>query len=1199
MWKNSQYEKIDKQRRKVIFTTVGGAVGLSATSVADTGESTDDDDDDDDSGDSNDDGPDMDAVVGDIEETVDAITDDVFAEAITNIEFAGVGEQMAVFDEEIQDFPHQGDRFSVLSSGLAEEAPGDPDFFASTNLTDFDGFRHIPNYSPDPDNNYDAFCVADIRIDFQIPSDVEGVAFDWRFGTEESPDFLGSGFQDFFEALLFTPDGNVRNIGTLPEGEPVTVDNADKYANTPEGSSNDPEEPLPDPPDTVYNAVTELQTTEASVSSFQGQEARLVIRVADASDEIYDSAVFVDNLRFVGNIDDDEDDDFTAVESALEEHHQAVIDVFSEAVRQEARAEAEIYNEHGSEYTKPFLNYLGYRAGVLKESEVNDDVRDLLDETTNDIDSSAIEHAYKFYDELFDAASGEQEDEVADLFYQFFIGDHPDQDVVYEFDGHTLDEIVSQYEEDVFPTYKSEFIGMLEDGEYTSSEISDIASYIETQTAYIKQLEQIQKQDISDVIDTLADQEQVTGCDFGVELESTDDDVTPESGSVQPEAIITATTIAAAVVLKKTGAGAMVAKGASSAYGSIKATGAGQSISSFVGGSSIGAAASGVLNSKPVSVAINAAHHLLIPPTTAGLPIKEQILLLGKWSVKKVVFHQSIKAMISEGSAIAQKGLGLFSDGNEMEGDDVGPVETPEDILTIMEQDVTITDIGVSNINLTDILDESGFGNLPTGIHYVDGTFFGTESGELTIQNNGTETVIPVPNLTISAQNVPPTGQSVDTGYPVVVSDALPKVEPGESKTVTFEYAVPLSLFTSSYSIDATLERFDSQESTEFDAGAAAFEIPSFDVFSGEIADGQTIEEDYSPDQGTKTVTYDLEYEPAYNVDLHVYDSEGNHTGMNYSDNTIETEIPGSTHSGDDDGNLGHEWVTIEDVNPEEYTVALTAPDIGTIIQSEGTVQTEGEQPSREEAASQTVKLESSGESGAKMTTISTPKISTSESSSSVSSAFDVDSSEVPDLDGEVSVSIDTPVTTEAGDKASFDTTIREETEIDPIKDVSISISDLTSEDTSEYIPSDNVEVSADGFNVDAGGTKQLTIDVETSEEITPRTYQGTVSVSANDGETKTERTLTVVVVPEPPSEPVSEELTSPPKDPDGDGLYEDIDGDGQLTVDDVKMLFENLDSETVQKNSKAFSFAGDLESEEVTLADVQGLYQRLKESEQ
>jgi len=66
------------------------------------------------------------------------------------------------------------------------------------------------------------------------------------------------------------------------------------------------------------------------------------------------------------------------------------------------------------------------------------------------------------------------------------------------------------------------------------------------------------------------------------------------------------------------------------------------------------------------------------------------------------------------------------------------------------------------------------------------------------------------------------------------------------------------------------------------------------------------------------------------------------------------------------------------------------------------------------------------------------------------------------------------------------------------------------------------------------------------------------------------------------------------PRDRDGDGLYEDVDGDGGLDILDVQALFNNLNSNAVQNNRGAFKFQPRVE--ELTILDVQGLFNELEE---
>jgi hypothetical protein len=66
---------------------------------------------------------------------------------------------------------------------------------------------------------------------------------------------------------------------------------------------------------------------------------------------------------------------------------------------------------------------------------------------------------------------------------------------------------------------------------------------------------------------------------------------------------------------------------------------------------------------------------------------------------------------------------------------------------------------------------------------------------------------------------------------------------------------------------------------------------------------------------------------------------------------------------------------------------------------------------------------------------------------------------------------------------------------------------------------------------------------------------------------------------------------TSPPTDPDADGHYEDVNGDGIVNINDVQALFANLDAAVVQNNPSAFDFNGD---GSVNIIDVQQLFTQL-----
>lgn len=62
-------------------------------------------------------------------------------------------------------------------------------------------------------------------------------------------------------------------------------------------------------------------------------------------------------------------------------------------------------------------------------------------------------------------------------------------------------------------------------------------------------------------------------------------------------------------------------------------------------------------------------------------------------------------------------------------------------------------------------------------------------------------------------------------------------------------------------------------------------------------------------------------------------------------------------------------------------------------------------------------------------------------------------------------------------------------------------------------------------------------------------------------------------------------------QDIDGDGLYEDVNGDGKAGASDVQAFFAAQDSEAIQSNPAAFDFNGD---GTVSISDIQALFSQL-----
>jgi PKD repeat protein len=65
----------------------------------------------------------------------------------------------------------------------------------------------------------------------------------------------------------------------------------------------------------------------------------------------------------------------------------------------------------------------------------------------------------------------------------------------------------------------------------------------------------------------------------------------------------------------------------------------------------------------------------------------------------------------------------------------------------------------------------------------------------------------------------------------------------------------------------------------------------------------------------------------------------------------------------------------------------------------------------------------------------------------------------------------------------------------------------------------------------------------------------------------------------------------SAPTDPDGDGFYEDLNGNGRLDYEDIEILFSNFDADSVTMNESAYDFN---ENGQLDFDDIVDLYQKV-----
>ena len=129
--------------------------------------------------------------------------------------------------------------------------------------------------------------------------------------------------------------------------------------------------------------------------------------------------------------------------------------------------------------------------------------------------------------------------------------------------------------------------------------------------------------------------------------------------------------------------------------------------------------------------------------------------------------------------------------------------------------------------------------------------------------------------------------------------------------------------------------------------------------------------------------------------------------------------------------------------------------------------------------------------------------------------------------------------------------------------------------------------------NVDSSGVvENIVVDLDQqmsgTESIIAAVHPDDGSGNPNTSQILTSDSATVEVGP-----PQIPGLPNPPQDPDGDGLYEDIRGDGSIDILDVQAFFNNLNTPEVQDNSEAYNFSG-VDPTEVTILDVQELFNQL-----
>lgn len=188
-------------------------------------------------------------------------------------------------------FPVSGSSFGVLSTGLLESVPH-PGTFASSAL----GGSSVRG---DTDRD-----VTVLRVDMDVPAGANCLSFDFKFLSEEYPNYVGSPFNDAFVAELNESTWTTEsteivapgNFAFDQDGEVVSINSTGLGGMTPENGEDtafDGGAFGDDAADTNGAGTVRLA---ASTQVDPGANA-LYLSIFDQGDQILDSAVFLDNLR--------------------------------------------------------------------------------------------------------------------------------------------------------------------------------------------------------------------------------------------------------------------------------------------------------------------------------------------------------------------------------------------------------------------------------------------------------------------------------------------------------------------------------------------------------------------------------------------------------------------------------------------------------------------------------------------------------------------------------------------------------------------------------------------------------------------------------------------------------------------------------------------------------------------------------------
>lgn len=357
---------------------------------------------------------------------------------------------------------------------------------------------------------------------------------------------------------------------------------------------------------------------------------------------------------------------------------------------------------------------------------------------------------------------------------------------------------------------------------------------------------------------------------------------------------------------------------------------------------------------------------------------------------------------------------------------------------------------------------------------------------------------------TISAQS---TAEEVEGAWMTIPPRSeLPEISPGETADLGFVAVTPLDS-DADYTVSFLLRASALSETTRHTSAVISHSVGTSEaVTTNQLSSGLLMQGDSesvsASANGASQSSFSLTYGGS-DLDLHVYDDDGNHVGRNYETGQYETEIPTASSSGPDEG-TGYESVQVSE--------------------SSGTYQAE-------------VIAVSTPASGSGFTL-------TNSKSASLPPSMDVRQSDID-------------ISAEPGETAETSLTVRETAGDQALSDVNIEAVSLSRNGDGDII--EDISVSPTPVTVSPGDQERIELAVSTLTRATPGEHTGAVTVATE--QQSVNLPLTVFIRGERPESGIDDGIALSPETLAGFGI-----GSIAVIYLASRMLADNDDDDQLQK---------------------------------